>query len=111
MINLDVYDGLYKMPPVPHQYKTAATGPLTPTNRNIVNNWSSDCIGGNQCQYSNTNYNSIGYTSPPVTTVNADEIVVLDGGTVAQQGIYKELANDEQGFFFRMVHTSENEGM
>ena len=52
----------------------------------------------------------VSVTHHPVTTVNADEIVVLDGGTVAQQGTYKELANDEQGSFFRMVHAGENEG-
>ena len=44
-------------------------------------------------------------THHPVTAINADEIVVLDKGVIAEQGTYNELTKDDtaQGIFLKMV--------
>ena len=51
----------------------------------------------------------ISVTHHPVTTVEADEIIVLDKGVIAERGTYADLVEKENGIFHKMVHT-ENEG-
>ncbi len=53
----------------------------------------------------------ISVTHHPVTTVEADEIIVLDKGVIAERGTYADLAGKENGIFHKMVNTNtENEG-
>ena len=50
----------------------------------------------------------ISVTHHPVTAVDADEIIVLDKGVIAERGTYERLVENENGIFHKMVDT-ENE--
>ena len=49
----------------------------------------------------------ISVTHHPVTTVEADEIILLDKGVIAERGTYADLVEKENGIFHKMVNKSK----
>lgn len=51
----------------------------------------------------------ISVTHHPVTTINADEIIVLDKGIIGERGNYEHLTGNKDGLFYKMVQADNTE--